>query len=172
MLSLLAASLIAMEAPATPASKLLVCPEGVRHQLDELYRWQVWRMDQPNSPETALSSQRDRFTPTLFNLLLQARELTPTRDGRFLDFDVFSNTQVRTFSAVVVGCSDARQNTIQARVNVQAGLRNRASASPRRLLYTLNRDSNGIWRISEITYLDGQRFQLKPYLQKLLQPPP
>ena len=172
MLPLLATSLIAIEAMAKPAPIGQVCPEGVRHQLDELYRWQVWRMDQPNSPETALSSQRDRFTPSLFNLLLRARELTPTRDGRFLDFDVFSNTQVRTFAAVVVGCSAAQQNTIQARVNVQAGLRNRASAPPKRLLYALNRDSKGIWRISEITYLDGKAFQLKPYLQKLLQPTP
>jgi len=170
VLPLLAASLITAEMPATPSPLNLPCPTGVRRQLDGLYRWQVQRMDQPNGPTSTLSSQRERFTPELFILLMKARQLTPTRDGRFLDFDVFSNTQVRTFGAVVAGCSAARGNSIDAAVEVQVGLRHRASEPPRRLEYELKRDSTGQWRIDEITYRDEPVFQLTPFLNKLLNP--
>ena len=92
MLPLLAASLITAEAPATPSPLNLACPKAVRQQLDGLYNWQVQRMDQPDGATSTLSSQRERFTPALFILLAKAQQLSPTRDGRFLDFDVFSNT--------------------------------------------------------------------------------
>ena len=107
----------------------LACPDEVRQQLDGLYEWQVQRMDQPNNTSTSLSSQSERFSPRLFSLLTQARQLTPSKDGRYLDFDVFSNTQVRTFSAVITGCSAAQKNSILAAVEVQAGLRKTPSAT-------------------------------------------
>ena len=172
MLTLLASSLIAVQTPATPSALNLACPDEVRQQLDGLYRWQVQRMDQPNSPTAALSSQRDRFAPELFNLLLQARQLTPSTDGRYLDFDVFSNTQARTFGAVVKGCSTSRGNSIQATVEVQFGLGSRASETPRRLEYQLKRDCTGQWKIAEITYHNERVFHLKPYLEKLVNPTP
>ena len=125
-------------------------------------------MEQPNRPTSTLSSQRERFTPELFSLLMQARQLTPTRDGRFLDFDVFSNTQVWTFGAVVAGCSAARGNSIDAAVEVEVGLRHRASDPPRQLEYKLERDSTGQWRIDAITYRDEPVFQLRTFLNKLL----
>ena len=74
-------------------------------QLDGLYHWQARRMDGNEDLAKALSSQRQRFTPSLYKLLLEARSLTATGDGRFLDFDVFSNTQVSTYGAMVTGCS-------------------------------------------------------------------
>ena len=166
----LAASLIAAEAPATQPPLNLACPTGVLQQLDELYHWQVQRMDHPDAPTATLSSQRDRFTPELFTLLMEARQLTPTRDGRFLDFDVFSNTQVRTFSAVITGCSAAEKNSILAAVEVQAGLRKTPSATPRRLEYELKRDSTGHWRIDDITYRNEPVFELKPFLETLVNP--
>ena len=172
MLPLLAASLIAVEAPRQQSLHGLACPEAVRQQLDGLYRWQVQRMDQPEPPATQFTSQRDRFTPALFNLLLQARELTPKRDGRHIDFDVFSNTQARTFGAVVTGCSAAQGNSIQAAVEVQAGLRKRPSETPRRLEYELKRDCTGQWKIAEITYRNERVFHLRPYLEKLVNPTP
>ena len=172
VLPLLAASLITAKAPATPSPLNLACPTAVRQQLDGLYRWQVQRMDQPAGPTTTLSSQRERFTPELFSLLMKARQLTPMRDGRFLDFDVFSNTQVRTFGAMVTGCSATRSNSIHAGVEVQVGLRNRASETPRRLEYDLKRDSTGEWRIDAITYRDEPGFQLRSFLDKLLKPTP
>ena len=168
MFPLLAASLITAEAPATPVPLNLACPTAVRQQLDGLYRWQVQRMDQPDGPASTLSSQRERFTPELFLLLMEARQLTPTKDGRFLDFDVFSNTQARTFGAVVAVCSAVRRNSIHAAVEVQVGLRNRASETPRRLEYELKRDSTGQWRIDAITYRDEPVFQLRAFLKKLL----
>ena len=166
MLPLLTAGLIAMAVPAADAA----CPQGVIDQLDGLYRWQVQRMDSNEDPVKALSSQRQRFTPSLFELLLQARQLTPVRDGRYLDFDVFSNTQVATYGARVTGCSAEKANTIKAEVAVDVGLRGRSSGSPQRLLYELNNNGEGSWRINNITYLDGEVFDLRPFLQKLIQP--
>ena len=168
MLPLLTASLITMAMPAADGP----CPKAVINQLDGLYRWQVQRMDSNEDRVKALSSQRQRFTPSLFRLLIEARQLTPSRDGRFLDFDVFSNTQVATFGAKVKGCSTEKDNTIQARVDVTAGLTGRPSGTPRRLLYELNQDGAGSWRINNITYLDGRVFQLRTFLQELLQPTP
>ena len=83
MLSLLATSLIAVAVPAADQA----CPRGVIDQLDGLYQWQVQRMDQRGDAVKALATQRQRFTPSLFKLLLEARQLTPTRNGRYLDFD-------------------------------------------------------------------------------------
>ena len=168
MLFLLATSLIAMAIPATAGP----CPEGVVNQLDGLYRWQVQRMETREDPVAALSSQRQRFTPSLFELLLQARALQPMRDGRFLDFDVFSNTQVATFGAKVISCSAEQGHSIKAEVDVEAGLTGRPSGTPRRLLYEMHRDSKNTWRINNITYLDKPGFQLRPFLQKLLNPTP
>ncbi len=167
MLPLLASSLIATTVVAAADGP---CPKGVVDQLDGLYRWQVQRMEQSSDPVKALSSQRQRFTPSLFELLLQARQLTPARDGRYLDFDVFSNTQVATFGARVTGCSARKGNSIQAAVDVEAGLSGRPSGTPRRLLYELNQCSSGSWRINDITYLDERNFELRPFLQKLLKP--
>jgi hypothetical protein len=159
--------MIAVAVPAIDGA----CPKGVIDQLDGLYRWQVKRMNGNDDPAKALSSQNQRFTPSLFKLLIEARQLTPTRDGRFLDFDVFSNTQVSTFGAKVTGCSAKQANSIQAEVSVDVGLRGRSSGTPRRLLYAMN-NSKGGWLINNITYLDGKVFQLKPFLQKLLKPTP
>ena len=172
MLPLLASNLIAVQEPAIPPPMNLACPDEVRHQLDGLYQWQVQRMDQPNSPAASLSSQSERFSPRLFSLLTQARQLTPSKDGRYLDFDVFSNTQVRTFSAVITGCSAAQKNSILAAVEVQAGLRKTPSATPRRLEYELQRDCTGQWKIAEITYRNERVFHLRTYLEKLVNPTP
>ena len=168
MLPLLTASLIAMAVPAADAA----CPQGVIDQLDGLYRWQVQRMDSNEDPVKALSSQRQRFTPSLFKLLIEARQLTPARDGRFIDFDVFSNTQVATYGAKVKGCSAEKGNSIQAEVAVDVGLRGQSSGIPQRLLYELNKGNTGSWRINNITYLDGTVFQLRSFLQQLIEPTP
>ena len=168
MLTLLATSLIALSVPAADGP----CPRGVVDQLDGLYRWQVQQMDNSDDPATALSSQRQRFTPSLFKLLIEARQLTPARDGRFIDFDVFSNTQVATYGAKVKGCSAQKGNSIQAEVAVDVGLRGQSSGIPQRLLYELNKGNTGSWRINNITYLDGTVFQLRSFLQQLIEPTP
>ena len=168
MLPLLTASLITMAMPAADVP----CPKAVINQLDGLYRWQVKRMEQRGDAVKALATQRQRFTPSLFELLMEARQLTPSRDGRYLDFDVFSNTQVSTFGARVTGCSAEIGNSIRARVDVQAGLRGRSGEPPRKLLYKLNRDSTGNWRINDITYLNERVFQLRSFLQQLIRSMP
>ncbi len=172
MLPVPVASLIAMSTPATAGP----CPAGVVNQLDGLYRWHVqsqWgRVDRIK----ALSSQRQRFTPSLFELLLRARKLQPIPDGRFIDFDVFSNTQAETIGAKVTGCSAQKASTfsIQAEVSVESGRRGISSGIPNRLLYEMNKGSRGNWRINNISYFySGEpSFQLKPYLMNLLNPAP
>lgn len=87
------------------------------------------------------------------------------RDGRFLDFDLFSNTQAETFAVKVTGCCAMEGNRIQSELDVEFGLIARCSVIPRRLLYEMNRTSKGNWRINSINYLCDSNFKLKPYLQ-------
>ena len=166
MLPLLLTSLTVMATPSTTRP----CPKGVVNQLDGLYRWHVQSQKERVERIMALSSQRQRFTPSLFELLLQARKLQPIPDGRFIGFDVFSNTQVRTFGATVIGCSAQKSRSIQAEVRVDVGLRDKPSGIPTRLLYEMNKGSKGSWRINNITYLDEPGFQLRQYLKDLLNP--
>ena len=119
-----------------------------------------------------LAGAAHRFTPGLFKLLLEASQLSPTEHGRYLDFDVFSDTQVRTFGAVVTGCSAVDGHSIQAAVDVQAGLRQQASGTPRQLIYNLKLNNTGQWQINEITYRNERVFQLSPYLEALVNPGP
>lgn len=72
-------------------------------------------MEKRIDPVKDLSSQRQRFTPSLFELLIEARALTPVRDGRYLDFDVFSNTQSETFGALVKSCSAGKKTASRLR---------------------------------------------------------
>ena len=55
-------------------------------------------------------------------------------------------------------------------VDVEFGLSRRSSGAPSRLLYEMNQDSQGRWRINNITYLDESGFQIRSYLRKLLHP--
>ena len=148
------------------------CPEGVIDQLNGLYRWRVQQMQQPNDRIQALSSQRQRFTPSLYGLLLKAMALTSADDGRFIDFDIFSNTQVETFGADVISCRQNDGSTIDAEVKVHVGLTGRSSGNARRLLYEMHQNNTDSWRINEITYLDHSDFALRPFLEELLQPSP
>lgn len=146
------------------------CPEGVIDQLNGLYRWRVQQMDRHEDRATALPSQRQRFTPSLFGLLLEAMELTSADDGRFIDFDIFSNTQVETFGAGVISCRQNDRSSIDAEVKVHVGLSGRSSGNTRRLLYEMKQDNANNWRVNEITYLDQSGFALRPFLEELLQP--
>ena len=170
MIPVLVTSLIVMATPSTTRP----CPKGVVNQLDGLYRWHVqsqWgRVDRIK----ALSSQRQRFTPSLFELLLRARKLQPIPDGRFIDFDVFSNTQAETIGAKVTGCSAQKASNIKAEVSVEFGRRGISSGIPNRLFYEMNKGSRGNWRINNISYFYSGKpsFQLRQYLMNLLNPAP
>lgn len=171
MVALLAATLMAM----TPAPAAASCPAAVRDQLDGLYRWQLQQQKlQENgrqSLEQAIASQRDRFTPGLFRLLQQAFALTPAADGRFVDFDVFSGTQVETLGARVLGCSSPLPAGLKAQVAVQASLRGRPAQSPQLLTYSLKPAAGGAWRIDDISYPGEAGFRLRPFLRELLLQP-
>ena len=144
---------------------LMACPAAVSQQLDGLYRWQIERQNSP-SPRN-LSSQRQRFTPELYQQLQQGFALTPAQDGRFVDFDVFSGTQVTTFGAKVSGCTRLKAGSINAEVSVDTGLGGRSSGRPQQLEYRMVlRD--GRWRIADIHYPGEPGFSLSSFLSSLL----
>jgi hypothetical protein len=101
-----------------------------------------------------ITSQQGRFTDGLYQKLRRAYGLDPA-SGRYVDFDLFSGTQVSTFGA-----------------KVQAGLRNRPSEAPQRLRYQLVRGPAGTWKIADIVYPHPAGFRLSSYLAELLTPGP
>ena len=161
---LLVVSLLAMTTPESVAP----CPTGVVNQIAGLYRWHIQPVEDRVKTYQTFTSQRQRFTPSLFELLYRARRLEPMRDGVFIDFDVFSNTQSETFGAKVTGCLPAEAMIIQAHVDVDVGLRGISSGVPNRLIYEMNRSAQGNWHINNIIYPGRKPVQLRAYLQHLL----
>lgn len=155
--------------PLLAAVALTPCPAAVKAQLDGLYRWQVARQDLRGPIE--LKSQQSRFTPGLYRQLRRAYGLDPA-SGSFVDFDLFSGTQVSTFGAEVLGCTATPGGGLEARVAVQAGLRNRPLKAPQLLRYQLVRGPAGSWKIADIVYAHPAGFRLSSYLDKLLAPRP
>ena len=161
---LLVVSLLAMTTPESVAP----CPTGVVNQIAGLYRWHIQPVEERVKAYQTFTSQRQRFTPSLFELLYRARRLEPMHDGVFIDFDVFSNTQSETFGAKVTGCLPAEAMIIQAHVDVDVGLRGISSGVPNRLIYEMNRSAQGNWHINNIIYPGRKPVQLRAYLQHLL----
>ena len=148
-------------------AKAVACPPGVSAQIEGLYRWHLAHQVMPGPLD--FSSQRQRFTTVLYADLQKATALTPT-DGRFIDFDPLSGTQVSTFGAKVLGCSGDQPKQREAIVAVQAGLRQRIAEAPQRLRFRLEQQADGNWRIADIRYPGDPGFQLSDYLQELLKP--
>lgn len=163
-----ATALLAWPAAPPAAAAPLPCPAPLVAQIDGLYRWQVAQRDVPGPID--LSSQSSRFTPTLERQLRTAFSLTPD-DGRFVDFDVFSGTQVGTFGARVLSCAAAEGGDIEALVSVQVGLRNRPAEAPVQLRYRMRPGPGGAWQIADIHYPGDPGFRLSSYLAELLEPP-
>jgi hypothetical protein len=153
--------------PLLAAAAIAPCPAPVKAQLDGLYRWQVARQELRGPIE--LKSQQSRFTPGLYKKLRRAYGLDPA-SGRFVDFDLFSGTQVGTFGAKVLGCTAAPGGGLEALVAVQAGLRNRPTEAPQKLRYQLVRGPAGSWKIADIVYSHPAGFRLSSYLAELLAP--
>ena len=162
--------LVALLAVSMPAAGVAApCPAGVIEQLDGLYRWQLERQSQPGP--MLLASQLPRFTPGLAGLLQQATALTPA-DGRFIDFDLFSGTQVETFGAEVEGCMGQSSGAVVAEVAVRAGLRGRTGDAPQQLRYVMEPSPTQGWRIADVVYPGEPSFGLSTYLEQLLAPQP
>ncbi|MCP9887497.1 DUF3828 domain-containing protein [Cyanobium sp. ATX 6A2] len=145
--------LLALAPVGTAGASPVACPAGVIAQIDGLYRWQIGRQNDRGPIE--LTSQRECFTPALVQQLEDAFRLSPA-DGRFVDFDVFSGTQVRTFGARVLGCAPAAEGRLDA---------------PVQLRYQLLPVGRGEWRIADISYPGEPRFRLSRFLAELLRSP-
>lgn len=109
-----------------------------------------------------------RFTPSLFKTLRAAFSLQP-QDGRFVDFDPFSNTQVSSYGHRVAGCRRDSGGSLVMRVEVLAGLR-RSGAQVQKLDYVLKPHDKS-WRIADIVYGGESSFRLSDYLRTLLEQP-
>lgn len=180
MLSEILGSFIAIVVPEASAN----CPPQVNTQLNTLYDWHIQRnLESYEDPdidreprEELILSQQDRFTPSLFQLLYQGLKRKQSPDG-WIDFDVFSNSQVNTVAAKVVGCSDVEKDKIFANVDVSVSLHpERSPGPPSRLLYEMKKGKAGSWLINNITYLTNDEltplrgFQLRSFLQELNNP--
>ena len=155
-------------------SSAAACPQQVTERLDELYRWHL--AAQAEQQRGDLTLQKQTFTPELYDQLNRAWHLDPRVDGAFLDFVVFSGTQVSTFGAKVIGCHKLypavnafSPEVITASVEVRAGLRGRASEPPQQLSYRLIRSDNG-WVISDLVYnhQNGTSSSLSELLRSIL----
>jgi hypothetical protein len=155
--------------PLLVAVALTPCPTPVKAQLDGLYRWHVAGQERPGP--TDITSQKSRFTDGLYQKLRRAYGLDPA-SGSFVDFDLFSGTQVSTFGAKVLGCTVAPGGGLEALVAVQAGLRNRPLEAPQQLRYQLVRGPARSWQIADIVYAHPAGFRLSSYLAELLAPRP
>ena len=151
--------------PLLVALTIAPCPTPVKAQLDGLYRWQVAR--QKLRGPIGITSQQGRFTDGLFQKLRAAYALDPA-SGRFVDFDLFSSTQVSTLGAKVLGCTALAGGGMEALVAVQAGLPHRPVEAPQQLRYQLVRDPVGAWTIADIVYPNPAGFRLSSYLDELL----
>ncbi|MEA5391846.1 hypothetical protein VB738_11320 [Cyanobium gracile UHCC 0139] len=151
--------------PLLVAVALAPCPVPVKTQLDGFYRWQVARQDIRGPIE--IRSQQSRFTNGLYQKLRRAYGLDPA-SGRFVDFDLFSGTQVSTLGAKVLSCTATPGAGLEALVAVQAGLRNRPIEAPQLLRYQLVRGPTGSWKIADIVYPHPTGFRLSSYLAELL----
>ena len=142
------------------------CPAAVRAQVDGLYRWHVAQQERAGA--ITIASQRERFTPQLFALLQRAYALTPN-DGRFIDFDPFSGTQVNTVAARLEDCRQEQPARLWAQVAVQAGLRGRTAEPPQQLRFVFQHLPTEGWRIADIVYLHAPSFRLSTYLRNLVE---
>jgi hypothetical protein len=156
---------------ATPAAQpqgSVPCPPAASALVDGFYRWFL----ASGAGRADFQSQRQRFTPELDGELRTAFALQPA-DGRYGDFDPFSNTQVASYghhiSQRIAGCRWDPSGLLLLRVEVLAGL-DRARASNVPLDYLL-RPAGASWRIADIRYPGEQSFSLRAYLQHLLQRP-
>lgn len=153
--------------PAAPpvAAAPAPCPAPLVAQIDGLYSWLVPGQDLPGPMDP--SSQSGRFTPALARQLIDAYRLTPA-DGRFVDFDVFSGTQVGIFGARVLSCTPAEGQDLEALVSVRVGIRTRPAEAPVQLRYRMRPGPGGTWQIADSHYPDEPGFRPTSYLAELL----
>jgi hypothetical protein len=140
----------------------------VSARIDALYRWHLANQQQERDRGTSLPLQRQAFTPELYGMLRRGFSLTPAGAGAHVDFDPFSNSQMSTVGARLLGCGPAPGGALEARVAVSIGRAGQASPTPRVLLYRMEPQPGGAWRIADITYPGEPGFRLSTYLDGLL----
>ncbi|MCS6812309.1 MAG: YbjP/YqhG family protein, partial [Cyanobacteria bacterium] len=77
-----------------------------------------WYLQNQSRARERINQQRSAFTPQFYQQLTQAFQKQPG-DGKWLDFDPFSNTQVSAYRFVVKSVRLSPQNNRSAEVNIE-----------------------------------------------------
>jgi len=111
----------------------------------------TWYLNNSNTYRRVLSQQRDSFTPELYRNLDRAIRISETpRWSGMLNFDVFSNAQVESYSFQIDSVVP-KENSAEVYVTLQTGLGyNRRRPNPIKVLVSKN---NNRWQIADFVYL-------------------
>uniref|UniRef100_B8HJZ2 DUF3828 domain-containing protein n=1 Tax=Cyanothece sp. (strain PCC 7425 / ATCC 29141) TaxID=395961 RepID=B8HJZ2_CYAP4 len=137
---------------------------GPAATVEGFYQWYVSNQDRLRQK---LSQQKDLFEPVLYQQLIQAFQKQPQDGQRWLDFDPFSDTQVRTYSSKVRSVKLKEDKAI-IDIDVYAGLRQPGSPVPIQVLLQRQNDK---WQITNFVYRQNSNSLLQ-ILQDINQPSP
>jgi hypothetical protein len=115
----------------------------------DFYTWYFQSKD--NNYRRLLSQKRASFTPELYGNLDRAIRISETpRWSGMLNFDVFSNAQVESYSFQIDSVAP-KENSAEVYVTLQTGLGyNRRRPNPIKVLVAKN---NNRWQIADFVYL-------------------
>jgi hypothetical protein len=114
----------------------------------QFYQWYV--QNQANA-RGRIDQQKSAFEPNFYQQLVLAFQKRP-QDGRFLDFDPFSDSQVNTYRMVVRSTRRSSYSSQGAEVDIDvyAGLRPPGTPVPIKVLV---RQQDNRWQISNLVYM-------------------
>lgn len=115
----------------------------------EFYTW--YFQNNNTNYRRLLSQKRESFTPELYRNLDRAIRISETpRWSGMLNFDVFSNAQVESYS-FQIDSVEPKENSAEVYVTLQTGLGyNRRRPNPIKVLVAKN---NNRWQIADFVYL-------------------
>jgi hypothetical protein len=125
--------------------------------VNEFYQWYL----KTESVTRQFSQQKAAFDPELYTQLVQAWAKQPGQDAEFVDFDVFSGTQVGMVKAVVRSVKQPWQDhTAEVDMDLYEGrLRNGQMVQVGDKAVTvkvlMEKKENTAWRIRNLVYAQG-----------------
>lgn len=112
-----------------------------------------WYLQNQRGVREQINQQRSAFTPQFYQQLAKAFQKQP-HDGKWLDVDPFSNTQVSAYRFVVksVRLSPGNNRSAEVDIEVYAGLRPPGKPVPIKVLVERTGDR---WQIRNLVYMDS-----------------
>jgi Protein of unknown function (DUF3828) len=132
--------------------------------VDRFYQWYLMN----DRVSDKISQQKAVFTPELYDQLVQAWAKQPGKDSEFVDFDVFSGTQVRTVKAVVKSTRQPFPNeTAEVDVDLYEGRRGTSTTNKPITVKVLLSRKDGSWHIRNLVYPDSDWANLMSILKDI-----